>query len=269
MKSLSILSVLLLISGLGSKVLAGVCDDPLRQKEVCLEMKHLRSQILVLGAQRDLLQVNYPYLQGTAAEISAVANRVKDKIINNDPNHAVGLVGVENLATELQGLASNKDTQAFVVSNNIQKQCANCHSKENPASDIRWDDIFKNDWSVFYAKCNQEDRNPYTCKSMHGMLSTISTFFTANQLALQNFEVTKMGALEIERISQDLATKHFVHGGEVALSLINHEAKQVAELADQKNPEAFGKAVAITQVCMQCHADRPSVLNNKISFKKL
>jgi hypothetical protein len=254
---------------MGSVAHAELCDDPLRQKDICMEMKHLRSQILVLGAQRDLLQVNYPYLQQIGIEMQGLSSRVKDRIINSDPEHATGLVGVEKLANELVGLSADKKAEALVISNNIQKQCANCHSKENPSSDIKWDDIFKNDWSVFYAKCNQQDRNPYTCKSMHGMLSSISTFFTASQLGLQNYEITKLGALEIERISQDLSQKQFLHGGEIALSLIELKAKNIAELAEQKNPEAFNKAVAITQVCMQCHSDRPDLLNKKLSYKKL
>jgi hypothetical protein len=104
---------------------------------------------------------------------------------------------------------------------------------------------------------------------MHGMLSSISTFFTASQLGLENYEITKIGALEIERVTQDLTQRQFLHGGEVALSLIELKAKEVADLADEKNPEAFSKAVAITQVCMQCHADRPNVLSKGVSYKKL
>jgi hypothetical protein len=253
---------------MGSLAQAGVCDDPLRQKEVCLEMKHLRSQILVLGAQRDLLQVNYPYLQNIGIELQGISSRVKDRIINSDPEHATGLVGIDRMANELVEASVNGRPDALVISNNIQKQCANCHSKDNPASDIKWDDIFKNDWSVFYAKCNQPDRNPYTCKSMHGMLSSISTFFTSSQLELQNYEITKLGAKEIERLTQDLTQKQFLHGGEVALSLIELKAREIADLADQKNPEAFSKAIGITQVCMQCHADRPHPLNQRVSFKK-
>jgi hypothetical protein len=266
---MKVLKTIAAIIFMGSFAYAGICDDPLRQKEICMEMKHLRSEILVLGAQRDLLQVNYPYLQQIGLEIQGVSKRVKDRIINSDPEHATGLVGIEGLSAQLVDSSSKNLAEALVISNNIQNQCANCHSKENPASDIKWDDIFKNDWSVFYAKCNQPDRNPYTCKSMHGMLSSISTFFTASQLGVENFEVTKLGALEIERLSKDLTQKQFIHGGEVALSLIGMNAKEVATLAEQKNPEAFTKAVAITQVCMQCHADRPDMLSKPLTFKKL
>lgn len=265
---MKILKLILISSLMGSLAHASVCGDPLRQKEVCLEMKHLRSQILVLGAQRDLLQVNYPYLQNIGIELQGISTRVKSRIFNSDPEHATELVGLGRMANHLIEASANGRPDALVISNNIQKQCATCHAKENPVSDIKWDDIFKNDWSVFYAKCNQADRNPYTCKSMHGMLSSISTFFTASQLGLENYEATKLGAKEIERLSQDLTQKQFLHGGEVALSLIEMKAREVAELADQKNPEAFSKAVAITQVCMQCHADRPQPLNTKISFNK-
>jgi hypothetical protein len=254
---------------LGSFAHASICDDPLRQKAICLEMKHLRSQILVLGAQRDLLQVNYPYLEQIGLEIKGISTRTKDKIINSAPEHATGIGSVETLSNELVSLAANRQVEALVISNNIQKQCASCHSKENPTSDIRWDEVFKNDWSVFYAKCNQADRNPYTCKSMHGMLSSISTFFTASQLDLENYEITKLGAVEIERLARDLSQKNFIHGGEVALSLIGLKAKEVAELAEQKNPEAFSRAAGITQVCMQCHADRPDLLNKRLSYRKL
>lgn len=266
---MKLLKLIIISVFIGSLAHAGVCGDPLRQKEVCMEMKYLGSQLLVLGAQRDLLQVNYPYLQQVGLEIQGISLRVKNAANASDPNHAAGLLGVETLSNDLVNLAANKKVEAFVIANNIQKQCASCHSKENPASDIKWDDIFKNDWSAFYTKCNQEDRNPYTCKSMYGMLSSVSTFFTASQLGLENYEATKQGALEIERLSQDLIQKQFLHGGEEILTSIELKAKELVELAEQKNPEAFTKTLALNQVCMQCHADRPALLKKQFSYKKL
>lgn len=232
------------------------CNDPSRQQSVCREMKHLRSQLLVLGAERDLMQINYDLLAQVGAEIQSSSSRALKDLKTTDENHSIGLIGVQAIALDLVEQSKNKNGDAFITANKIQQQCASCHSTEAPTSGHKWDDIFKSDWSVFYKKCNMADRNPYRCKSMHGMFSYYSGFYTAYQLGIQNYELTGMQAKRIESIATTLKENGLVHGLEDMMGQVITDAQEIQALALQKNPETFGRAMAITQSCMKCHADR-------------
>lgn len=253
LKSLILSMVALLVSPLA---MADSCSDPSRQQDVCREMKHLRSQILVLGAERDLMQINYNLLDQVGQEIVSGAGRALNNISLSDENHAGGLIGVQAIAMDLREQAKNKSGEALITANKIQQQCATCHSSAQSTSGHSWDDIFKSDWSVFYKKCNSPERNPYRCKSMHGMFSYYSGFFTAQQLGIKNYELTELEAKRITSIAADLRANNLVHGLEDLIGKTAIDAAEVAQLAAQKNPEAFDRALALTQTCMKCHADR-------------
>lgn len=253
------LKIAIILCSLGSvfnHAFADSCSDPTRRQSVCREMKHLRSQVLVLGAQRDLMKINFPLLIEVGKEIQAGASRAIGGLLVTDDNHGAGLIGVQALATDLVELAEQKSGDALMAANKIQNQCNTCHNKVAPTSGHRWDDIFKSDWSAFYQKCNSPERNPYRCKSMHGMFSYYSGFFTAYQLGLQNYELTALAADEIAKIAIDLKENDLVHGLEDLLEGVVVDAKEISKLASEKNPEAFDRAMAITQTCMKCHADR-------------
>lgn len=264
MKALGFISSIILVGAalVSSVSQAQTCTDPLRNQEVCQSMRHMKSQILGLGAQRDLMQINYPLLKELATEINYVSTNVKDKVRIDDPSHIGGLIAISGMSEELIRQSSANSTESLMVANRIQTQCASCHAKENPASGYNWGKIFKNDWPQFYTKCNEFDRNPYRCKSMHGMFSAYSNFFTASQLGRENFELARLNALEIARIAGDLKEKGIFHEGGLALiTEVNQKALSVAKLAEQKDPETFPKALAITESCMQCHSDRNNYMN--------
>lgn len=247
-----VMSSLIFING----ALADTCDDPARQPLVCREMRHLRSQLLVLGAQRDTMQINFELLGLVGAEIKAGTNRALGHLGSGDPSHSVGLIGVQAIANDLIEQSSKADGEALLTANRIQQQCSTCHTPTAPTSGYRWDEIFKSDWSAFYNKCNSVDRNPYRCKSMHAMFSYYSGFFTAYQLGIKNYELTEKLAQQIARVAKDLKNNHLIHGLENLLSGVETDALEVAQLAADKNPEAFDRSMAITQTCMKCHADR-------------
>lgn len=265
MKTIFLLATAILSTMVSLSSVAQTCSDPLRNHEVCQSMRHMKSQILGLGAQRDLMQINYPLLKEIAEEIKFVTTNVKDKVQLDDPSHIGGLVALQGMSEELIRQANAKSTEALMVANRIQTQCASCHAKENPASGYNWGKIFKNDWPQFYTKCNEFDRNPYRCKSMHGMFSAYSNFFTATQMGRENFLLAKLNALEIARIASDLKEKGIFHEGGLALiTEVNQKAVEVAKLANNNDPETFTKAIAITESCMQCHADRNNYMNVNI-----
>ncbi len=249
---------------------ADSCSDPSRQQDICREMKHLRSQILVLGAERDLMQINYNLMGLVGEEIKAGASRALSKLSVTDENHGAGLIGVQAIAIDLIEQSKQKNGDALMTANKIQQQCATCHNSVSPNSGYKWDDIFKSDWSVFYKKCNSSDRNPYRCKSMHGMFSYYSGFFTANQLGLQNYELTELEAQRISTIASTLKENNLIHGLEDMIEKVAVEASVVSQLAAKKDPEAFERAMTLTQSCMSCHADRPmGVMRPSIRLKPL
>lgn len=258
--------LLILISILfGLTAQANMCNDPLRQQDVCLNMRHLRSQILALGAQRDLMQVNYVFLAALGDEMDQVANSVKERIQLENPDHLIGLVTVQVLAQQMKAQALNKSFDALASANKIQNQCMTCHANDKPDSGYKWDDVFKSDWSAFYKKCNATDRNPYLCKSMHGMLSAYSNIFTSMQASRQNYNLILNSAREIERISGDLISKNIFHqGGESIIKSVNDRARETAELAEKEDPESMTRGFSITEACMQCHADRDRFVRTEI-----
>jgi cytochrome c553 len=242
--------------GVASTAFGDSCSDPLRQQEVCREMKHLRSQTLILGAQRDLMQINYDLLATLGLEIKNTADRALRKLKVDDNRHAAGLIGVQAIALDLMEQATQKNGDSFLTANKIQQQCSTCHSSSSATSGHRWEEIFKTDWSTIYQKCNSADRNPYRCKSMHAIFSYYSSFFTAYQLGLQNYELTGMLAWEIAKLSTMLKDNGLTHGLEDSMAGVAVESQVIAQMAAERKPEVFDRAMALTQSCMACHADR-------------
>lgn len=232
-----------------------ICNDPLKPQEVCFEMRHLRSQVLALGAQRDLMQTNYGYYEAIGNELTATVNSTINYLTRNPDMHMQGLVEIKKLSTEFEASAQTKSPETFKIANKIQMQCASCHAKDKPQSGYKWDDIFKQDWSTIYTKCNSGDHNPYYCKSMHGMLSSYSYFATANNLNRFNFKMTKYSANEIQRIATQLKSLGMYHGGEQFIQKLVDKATEVVTLADQQNPAAYQKGVELGNSCMSCHGE--------------
>ena len=239
---------------------ADSCNDPVRQPVVCREMKHLRSQVLALGAQRDLMKINYDLLTLIGEEVRAGAHRALAGMTTPDEKHGAGLIGVQALGMDLRDQAKQQSVEALVTATKIQKQCSTCHGQSEPTSGYRWEDIFKGDWSVLHERCNEPDRNPYRCRSMYAMFSHYSGFFTAYQVGRQNYELTEKSAKEISRIALDLISHKLAHGLDDLLGMVAKDAMEVEALARDKNPEAFDRARSLTQACMKCHAD-PKVLS--------
>lgn len=267
MKKSLVFSLISLLWFVNSAFAAGsMCDDPLKG-ELCYNMRYLRSQVMALGEQRELMQVNYPYLQTIAQELTDVTQYLaQGNLIGTD--HQEGIMVIMNQSRTLSQLATSQDPMALATANTIQKKCATCHSQAAATSGIGWDQIFKNDWDNIAKNCSKEGRTPYLCRSMNGMMSAYAGIFAANQLGRQNFQALKQSSKEIARITSDLLDKKMIHGSEQMIGDVHLRAEEVAQLAVQEKPEAFEKGILITQSCMQCHGNYRAA-NHAVSFKSL
>jgi cytochrome c2 len=258
----SIISVLFILK----PAFGSVCSDPLKG-ELCYNMHYLKSQVMALGEQRELMQVNYPYLGTVGQEINAITQFLQhSNLVGSE--HAEGIQVIQTKAQALLNDAADNDPMALATANVIQKKCATCHNQANASSGIGWDEIFKNDWEQISKNCSKEGRTPYLCRSMNGMLTAYAGIFSAAQLGRQNFASLKQSALELGRIATDLKEKKMFHGAESMMDEVQTRATEVVELANQEKVDAFEKGQLITQSCMQCHGNM-SLSRKQLSFKHL
>jgi len=261
-----ILVCLISLAGFANSAMGSLCSDPLKG-ELCYNMHYLRSQVMALGAQRELMQVNYPYMNSIAQEITDITRYLSDgRLIGAE--HRAGIEVVMNHAQTLALQAKNQDPAAMSAASMIQKKCATCHSSSASApGGIGWSDIFANDWDNITKNCSKEGRNPYLCRSMNGMMSAYSGIFEGSQLGRKNFKAVELSAAEVARIAGDLRDKRMVHGSDVMFGEVFLKAKEVEQLALESRPEAFEKGVLITSSCMQCHGN--NIFSNKTALLKV
>ena len=235
------------------------CDDPTRDSGICYRMQSMRAHINQLDAQRELLQVNYPYLAAIAESLKSVATDLVGRVHMDNPSHLDGLKSVAMYANEVREKALQQDSNALVYANLVRSRCATCHTSTGaPPSGINWGDVFKQDWEMIAKNCTQFGKNPYLCKSMNGMLTAFSYFTTAANASIKNFEMTKFQADEIVRILQDLKRNKILHMPEVLRAEAEDAAKDISNLAAKKDPEVFDKSRMLPMACIKCHDQRPS-----------
>lgn len=251
---------------------ASKCDNPLMKDELCFKMRHLRSQVMALGAQRELMQVNYPYLAVLGREVALLANSIDANKLG-ELGHPDGLEGLKAGSESLVDLATQKDPLALSAANTLQKKCATCHTQSGPSGGSHsWDKIFKHDWEQVSKNCSKEGRQPYLCKSMNGLLSAYASILTAENAERKSLASVKVSAEEIARIAGDLKAKGMLHGSEVIMNDVETKALETVKLASENNEEAFTKATDITASCLECHSGRVASLNNhrgSLSLKQL
>jgi len=220
---------------------------------VYLKMAHLRAQINAMDAQRELMQINLPYMEALGTNLSATAEDVLNNIGPGIPEHQMGLSGVSRLGTQIADLASKNNVDLLVKANSVRNQCVACHGDTNPPGGVDWDSIFRSDWNHITDRCNGNNKNPYLCKSMNGMLSAYGSLLTASNAEIQNFEMTRYAADEIVRILVDLKTKNFHHLSSALRDEAEADARELSHLAAQRNPVAFEKILTVTNACTKCH----------------
>ena len=273
-KSFYLISLIITILTSSLTLSAGPCNNALMKDEMCYKMRHLRSQVMALGEQRELMQLNYPYLYVLGNEVEFLAKSIDvSKVV--ELGHPEGLEGLVLASKNLKDLAEQKNPLALSAANSLQKRCATCHIQSSPEGGHTWDKVFRYDWEVISKNCSQEGRNPYLCKSMNGMLSAYATVMTGPNAGREDLHALSLGVEEIARIAKDLKEKGLFHGSEDIISEVELKANATAQLARNGDPEAFTAAQSINNACMQCHASRsissitsPFKLNPFLTIKK-
>jgi hypothetical protein len=260
---------LLLLVGKQGVVLGATCMAPMKDN-LCLSMRYLRSQILVIGAQRELMQINYPYLSVIGQEIHEVTTALMNQESGLEEPHKAKLEVIQAQAKILKIKADQQDPLSLTIANALQKRCASCHSTTDPIVGIGWNDIFQKDWANINRNCGLEMRSPYVCRSINAILTAYGAIAGAQRLERKSFETLEAHTKELARISNDLTTKKMHHGSEETLSRFYSQIEELLTLSKQKNPLAFEKSLGIIKTCTGCHSQNPTWISNRtLSLKPL
>lgn len=255
MKFLAILGMLAVVA-MGSKTwAAGLCTDPMHQQDVCFRMKHMRATINAIDAQRDLMRINYDYLNVLASSLKTNSSEIINKISMENTDHVEGLKAINRMATDMEAYATLANPNAVVSSNMLRSRCVACHTNDAPPSGIKWGDIFRYDWEKIVKNCNLPGRNPYLCKSMNGMLSAYGQLMTAYIAGISDYKLTEQAATEVVRILQEIKTNNFLHMSEQIRAEAEAKANEIVKLAKAKDPSVFEKSYQLPQTCMKCHEE--------------
>jgi len=216
-------------------------------------MKHLRSTVNALDAQRELVQLNYEYLAVLGADLKTNSAEVIKEISLDRVEHIAGLKNVNALAAGLEADALNHSASALVKANQVRTNCMTCHTPAGPTSGIKWDEVFKTDWEQISRMCNGPTKNPYLCKNMNGLVTAYSQILTSYNAGLRDFALTGAAANEVLRIIRDLGKHQVLHFSETIRGEVEAKAFEVVHLAKAKDPQVFEKSQMIAETCMECH----------------
>jgi len=264
MKRISLALVLILCLPLVGNLKAATdsCDEANRISFICRKMKNLRSQVTVLDAQRDLMQVNYPLLESIGKNIEMGVNELMTRREYNA--HLAGIEPVHHLAVELSSEARDHNPNALNTANRFKKQCQNCHGL--PTAKVPWDKILMTDWDQVIRHCNtntSRNHNPYVCKSMYGIRSLVEYFDTALHSGNFDFALAEENSREVNRIAKDLlqigGPIHEEQGA--SLKEIVAKSEVMIEYAAKRDPALFQFANQLHQTCVKCHAPSAVILS--------
>ncbi len=238
-----------------SAVAGSICDDPLASNMVCKEMKNMRSHILVLEAQRDLVQFNLPFVETVSASLAHTAETLSEKLPSDLISHRPALLAIARQAKQASRMAEGNNPDALMISNTLRMNCTTCHASDIELGEGKLGNVFKSDWNAITARCNQLGSNPYLCKQMYGMISNYGYIVSAYIAGIQDFKMTAEISSEMSRIAKDLKTKNFVHSRSELLQIVSNTADEATMLAKNQDPAAFEKAYSVIETCNKCHSE--------------
>lgn len=233
----------------------GLCSDPFHQTEVCERMRYLKASLNVLDGQRELNQVNYPYLAAIGATMKNDVVGIMNVIDMTEADHLKALKDLKNNVTELEALANASDIKAAGKSVGLKASCTTCHAGEKPPSGVKWGDVFYYNWTQVVQDCDNNGGNPYICRNMNGLLTTYSHILTQMTTQIEDFEVLKQNGLEILRIFGEMKNVRAFHMKPELVEDAVNSAQELVKLADAKDSEAYTKAVLMANACSSCHTD--------------
>ncbi len=225
------------------------CGAPGRNLVLCLKMKQLRSQVSLFDAQRDLMQMNPPYLERIASDMSQVVSSIL--VSGSADPHLEQLTHVRKAAQDAAELAQAGDLDVLKRTNEIRASCLACHSNHAPTSGHEWDKISKLGWDYILVKCNSTGRNPYGCKSVHAIASNVAFLEASDQAGLINLEAVGAAAGEVIRIVQDLRDKRSSEVSLEVLVRLERQAVRVKQLALESGRDL---SLAIRELAATAHA---------------
>lgn len=229
--------------------------NPNRNTQICNGMRNLRTMVMLLSEQRDLMQFDYKFLQSTAKNMQHV---VTNLLRQPSDYHMDNLNLVLNKTIELDTLAENNDPLAFQVANQVHQQCKSCHTEQNAWPGYNWGDIFRSDWNSISKYCNDPNssRIPYRCKNMYAMLNIVEYFMTTVPVGNYHFEGISGAARELLRISNDLNEKHLLHScqGEQIFENLKVKSQAIIDYAHNQDIDNMVSSMSnIYSTCMNCH----------------
>jgi hypothetical protein len=232
------------------------CRAEGRNTVLCNQMKALRAHLMMLDENRELVRANFPMLKANGESMYQLT--VKILTSRNNTEHLSDLGAVKSLAANLRDQASKSDPAAFVTANRIKGKCQACHSlsQSETGSGFSWNEIYAKSWDEIAQHCNQEERNPYICKSMYGMTSMFGYFEPAMRANHLSFELADEAASEVRRIALELKTigslgeSHSLD----ALQEVVVWSESLSTLAKRRDPYVYQRALEVQKACGQCHA---------------
>ena len=222
--------------------------------QLCREMKQMRSGVVLLESQREMLQVNYAWLQVIGTELEQVATAILRKMSSDQ--HMGVLNNVKDLARRIAMESERKAPEALSLANQMRFQCMACHAPTGnpPGSDPSWDLVFgEYNWDKVIEKCNAFGRNPYLCRSMNALMSAYQYIERSHISGTHNFEGARHATLEIQRLASDLRVRGMLHGSETVLKSVESDAIQLAKAFSEKDLTAYDRAKSLMSSCAQCH----------------
>lgn len=247
---------LLLVIILGGSLQAHaqrVCTTNNQHLDFCQKMKHLGTSINAIESQAVLMRLDPGYLSGMAISINETTRLLAPIIPQNVATHKESFFRLNQLSLQLEQESRQSNPEMFVTANRISQTCMSCHSSSHPQSNMNWNQLLGYSWSRIVADCNGAGKNPYLCKTMNAIAANYNHIVTASIARIENYSVTITNVREILRLLQDLGAKKFDHMGDTNRIKAENDAKEVIQLAMQKNPLAFSKANNLNKACMQCH----------------
>lgn len=236
-------------------VAASLCTDAFHQPEVCERMRYLKASLNVLDGQRELVQVNYPYLSAISTSMIDNVTGVMNVIDLSQEGHLLALKDLKAKLTEVQALSQASNVEAVAKANVVRSSCVACHAADRPTSGVKWGDVFYFDWEKVGAGCNKSGANPFVCRSMNGLLTAYSHILTQMQAQIQDFAVVKQDGLEILRIFGEMKKANAFHMKPDLVDAAVSDAQDLVKLADAQDPEVYTKAYDMSQACSHCHVD--------------
>lgn len=232
------------------------CTQTGRNTALCYRMKTLRTQVNLLDAQRELMQVRFDVLGNIGSDIDVLTQKILTSSRPDD--HLESLSLVQQSAKDLTLFAEDRSLHALTVANALKSQCLKCHGGDQPASGIRWGDISRQNWEQIALRCNTAGRNPWTCRNMHALGGALAYFEAANLAGHRRFEATDSQLGEMLRIARLLGAHEAVHGGSVPLEELSENLSILQMQARERKTEVYAGIVRLSETCQRCHAPDPT-----------